>query len=194
MNLFSFFFFFFFFLLRPITFNSHFPRFTPKKLFLICQPCFPLFQLLNSILFFVLSTKKKMLFFFLLLLLSYLVSKQFKQTLSKAPMAFQVLSFASSFLFIYFYHWLSLSSYLLWLSSIHNLRITYPWVDVIRNSKVFDDCLLPTTNLKISNKRLCAWTGCLRKDIGKASFYLFWHVSKKFLCFFFLIMNSLFIF
>ena len=85
--------------------------------------------------------------------------------------------------FLIFYHWLSLSSYLLWLSSIHNLRITYPWVDVIRDSKVFDDCLLPATDLKISNKRLCAWTGYLRKDIGKASFYLFWLVSKKFLFF-----------
>ena len=130
--------------------------------------------------FFVLSKKKKMLFFFLLLLLSYLVSKQFKQTLSKAPMAFQVLSFASSFLFIYFYHWLSLSSYLLWLSSIHNLRITYPWVDVIRDSKVFDDCLLLAIDLKISNKRPCAWTSCLRKDIGKASFYFVLACFQKF--------------
>ena len=40
------------------------------------------------------------------------------------------------------YHWLSLNSYLSWLPSIHSLRSTYLWVNVIRDLRVFDSCLL----------------------------------------------------
>ena len=92
---------------------------------------------------------------FLFLLLLDLVFKQFKQTLSKAPTTFQVLSFASYSLFcfvFFYYHWLSLSSYLLWSPSIHNLRRTYPWVNVIRDSRVFDGGLLSMVDFKISKR------------------------------------------
>ena len=40
------------------------------------------------------------------------------------------------------YCWLSLNSYLPWLPSIHSLRSTYLWVNVIRDLRVFDSGLL----------------------------------------------------
>ena len=52
---------------------------------------------------------------------------------------FYLLQVTLSFLlFSFVYHWLSLSSYLPWLPSIYSLS-TYPWVNVIWDSKVFDD-------------------------------------------------------
>ena len=53
--------------------------------------------------------------------------------------------------------------------SICNLRSTNPWVNVIRDSRVFDDGLLPIFDFEISNRRICTWTGYLKKDISKNS-------------------------
>ena len=93
----------------------------------------------------------------------------------EALIAYQVLSFASSSFFYFLY--IMAAKY------IYNLRITYPWMNINKNSRMFDGCLLLVTDLEISNKRLCAWTGCIRKDIGKASFLLVLVCFQKFYLF-----------
>ena len=69
--------------------------------------------------------------------------------------------------------------------SIHSLRSTYFWMNVIRNSRMFDSCLLPVADLKFSKNRVFAWTDYLRKNIGKRSFSLFWLAIKHKLLFLF---------
>ena len=110
-------------------------------------------------------------------------------------MAFQDLLWVPLFFFFFF---LIFIINFLWVLTYHGYQVfiawgvlSFGWMWLIRDLRVFNSYLLPVADLEISKRRVCAWTAYSRKDIGNGSFFLFWLTIKHKLFFLVIFIQSM---